>query len=832
MEAKKILTILVLALGLILWPGQEASGGTLAAWGSNDYGQCDVPSGSDFVAIAAGGNYSLALKSDGSLAAWGYNGNGQCDVPAGNDFVAIAAGGNHGLALKSDGTLAAWGLNNFGQCDVPAGNDFVAVAAGSYHSLALKSDGSLAAWGRNDDGQCDVPAGNNFVAIAAGRYHNLALKSDGSLAAWGLNNLGQCDVPAGNDFVAIAAGYYHSLALKSDGSLAAWGYNVDGQCNVPAGNDFVAVVAGWHHNIALKSDGSLAAWGRNNYGQCDVPAGNDFVAIAACGDHCLAITMTVQPIGTAFMYQGRLLDEGGPAEGLYDFKFKLFNANVAGMQKGSTIDVNEYDVVDGYVKVELDFGSDVFDGDARWLEIGVRAGELEDPNDYTTLSPRQELTPTPYAIYAETAGGIPGGISGSGTTNYIAKFTGPNTLGDSAIYEEAGNVGIGTTSPTAKLDVDGTVKATAFSGDGSGLMNIPAEGDWTISDSNMYSAVSGYVGIGTTSPDEKLTVNGTIKGTTWDTSGRGVYGEATSAGYVTNYGGYFGAAGAYGRGVYGEATSAGNVTNYGGYFGAAGAYGRGVYGEASNTGDYINYGGYFTAAGDRGHGVYGKASGSDGVGIKGVATGGGSGVMGEAGVGSNADGVYGLARSATDYGVYAENMNADGTGLYAIGGTNGYAAEFRGNVIISSRSTASTVMELGEGLDYAEGFDVSDKSEIAGGTVLVIDSKNPGKLAISDKPYDSKVAGIVAGAKGQGSGVRLGPDEFDFDVALAGRVYCNVDATKAAVEPGDLLTTSVTPGYAMKATDYIRTQGAILGKAMESLEKGKKGQILVLVTLQ
>jgi len=69
-------------------------------------------------------------------------------------------------------------------------------------------------------------------------------------------------------------------------------------------------------------------------------------------------------------------------------------------------------------------------------------------------------------------------------------------------------------------------------------------------------------------------------------------------------------------------------------------------------------------------------------------------------------------------------------------------------------------------------------------------------------------------------------------VALAGRVYCNVDATAMAVEPGDLLTTSFTPGYAMKAEDNQKVHGSILGKAMESLEKGKKGQILVLVTLQ
>jgi hypothetical protein len=149
-----------------------------------------------------------------------------------------------------------------------------------------------------------------------------------------------------------------------------------------------------------------------------------------------------------------------------------------------------------------------------------------------------------------------------------------------------------------------------------------------------------------------------------------------------------------------------------------------------------------------------------------------------------------------------------------------------------SNSAGGTVLEMGEGLDYSEGFAVSDKALISPGSVLVIDAKKPGQLRASDTAYDKKVAGIVAGAKGLRTGVSLGSDESDAKVALAGRVYCNVDATASAVEAGDLLTTSSTPGYAMKAADYARAQGAILGKAMDSLEKGKKGQILVLVTLQ
>ncbi len=164
-------------------------------------------------------------------------------------------------------------------------------------------------------------------------------------------------------------------------------------------------------------------------------------------------------------------------------------------------------------------------------------------------------------------------------------------------------------------------------------------------------------------------------------------------------------------------------------------------------------------------------------------------------------------------------------------GSDGYVAEFYGNVRLRDNAGA-TVMELGAGLDYAEGFNVSDKEKILSGSVLVIDPDNPGQLKLSESAYDTKVAGIVAGANGIGSGIRLGAEQFDRDVALAGRVYCNVDTTQTEIMVGDLLTTSYLPGYAMKAENYNQAQGAILGKAMQPLEKGKQGQILVLVTLQ
>jgi hypothetical protein len=255
----------------------------------------------------------LGLKSDGTIVAWGSNEYGECDVPAPNaDFVAVAAGGGaqwwayaHSLGLKSDGTIVAWGSNNYSQCDIPAPNaDFVAVAAGEYHSLGLKSDGTIVAWGHNYYGQCEVPTPNaDLVAVAGGSFHSLGLKSDGTIVAWGYNYFGQCDVSAPNaDFVAVAAGVWHSLGLKSDGTVVAWGQNWYGQCDVPAPNaDFVAVAGGGWHSLGLRSGGTIVAWGCNEYGECDVPAPNaDFVAVAGGYLHSLGIRSSTTPVETAF----------------------------------------------------------------------------------------------------------------------------------------------------------------------------------------------------------------------------------------------------------------------------------------------------------------------------------------------------------------------------------------------------------------------------------------------------------------------------------------------------------------------------------------------------
>ena len=263
---------------------QSAFAGSIVSWGSVIFDSAEL-GGNDFVAVAAGGYHSLALKSDGSIVGWGYNSSGQASPPDGNDFIAVVAGIYHSLALKSDGSIVGWGSEG----SVPEGKDFESIATCKWHSLALRSDGSIVGWGKDTSGQATPPDGNDFVAIAAGGDFSLALKSDGSIVGWGDNYAGQATPPDGNDFVAIAAGYNHSLALKSDGSIVSWGRDNFGQATPPDGNDFVAVAAQYLHSVALKSDGSIVRWGANYYGQAIPPEGNDFIAIAAGAEHGLAL---------------------------------------------------------------------------------------------------------------------------------------------------------------------------------------------------------------------------------------------------------------------------------------------------------------------------------------------------------------------------------------------------------------------------------------------------------------------------------------------------------------------------------------------------------------
>ena len=101
--------------------------------------------------------------------------------------------------------------------------------------------------------------------------------------------------------------------------------------------------------------------------------------------------------GTGFTYQGRLTDGGSPANGQYDFQFKLYDTAPVGTgtQQGSTVSVSNVTVTTGVFTVQLDFGTNAFPGADRFLEISVTSSGS---GTFVTLSPRQQLRSSPYAI--------------------------------------------------------------------------------------------------------------------------------------------------------------------------------------------------------------------------------------------------------------------------------------------------------------------------------------------------------------------------------------------------------------------------------------------------
>ncbi len=245
------------------------------------------------------------------------------------------------------------------------------------------------------------------------------------------------------------------------------------------------------------------------------------------------ITVIPAPMGTAITYQGRLVDSNSPANGLYDFEFKLYCVPNGGIQEGNTIDINDLDVIDGYFTAELDFGSSVFNGDTRWLGIGVRPGDSNDA--FITLSPRQEVKPTPYTLYAENAAtdndwmisgndmySIPSGKIGIGTTNPARRLV----VNEGGLDVYAGSSGEEITFSTERFlmtnsNEDIIIEAgkapsdyVAFSNAGSEVMAVK-NGGVAVGGAYTFSTppsdgliVKGSVGFGTNSPKAKLEVNG------------------------------------------------------------------------------------------------------------------------------------------------------------------------------------------------------------------------------------------------------------------------------------------------------------------------------------
>src|SRR5262245_6895099 len=182
--------------------------------------------------------------------------------------------------------------------------------------------------------------------------------------------------------------------------------------------------------------------------------------------------------GSAFTYQGRLNANGAPATGTYDVQFTLYDSVGGDHAVAAPVTSSGVAVANGLFTVTLDFGTGMFTGPPRWLQIAVRPGA---GGDFVPLSPRQPLTPAPYAIHAETASSV---VSGS-----VVKSV--NGLKDNVTLAAGANV---TLTPSGN-----TLTIAATGGGGTG------GGPWLLNGTNTHYN-GGNVGIGTSTPANKLTV--------------------------------------------------------------------------------------------------------------------------------------------------------------------------------------------------------------------------------------------------------------------------------------------------------------------------------------
>jgi hypothetical protein len=404
-------------------------------------------------------------------------------------------------------------------------------------------------------------------------------------------------------------------------------------------------------------------------------------------------TIAQTPLGTAFTYQGRLENAGSPASGLYDLRFRLYDAAVGGVPVGATLCTDNLNVTDGLFTVPLDFGAQ-FAGQERFLEIDVRTDSGRDCTNaagFVILSPRQALTATPNALNADRLDGLE-------STAFLQSVPNPLTLNGSSVTHIIRGANTGTGSGlSGQSNGLGGIGVFGYSTTPSGV----AYGGRFESDSTSGIGVMGKANIGSGA-------NTGVWGESPSATGRGVCGLATAASGQT-YGGFFQSQSAGGRGVYGLA-SANSDLGHGGHFESASTAGTGVYGWATHP-NGSNYGVIGRSDGESGLGVYGFAAhatgdtyggyfesfSTDGIGVAGVtlATSGmthgvhgfsrspdGTGVYGDAAsfLGSGVNyGVYGISNSTSGRGVYGTcSENDPGATPYGVRGvcstaTQGYA---------------------------------------------------------------------------------------------------------------------------------------------------------------
>ena len=518
-------------------------------------------------------------------------------------------------------------------------------------------------------------------------------------------------------------------------------------------------------------------------------------------------------------YQGRLDNSGVPFTGTTNIRVNLYHVATSGVPL-RTETFTGVNVTDGIFTVKpVTMTASDFTGSTRYFGIEVSSDGLI----WTPLMPRQEVTWTPMAMHAKVAESVSSMIQGSQITGTLnPAVIGTGSISGSVTFSPASGApfAVGGTTKVTNLNCDlldgfdsadfirntgGTLPGTftLLNSTSSSLLTLDQAGALRLKPLTMQSGTkvafgdADYCTIGespTVDDNMVITANRIGIGTTSLYQKGGVLDFGSNTRQMLNLWGT-----AYGIGVQGDTQYCRSNNNFAWFKGGVHsdtAFDAGAGGSVLMT---LNSGGELEVEGSLcGYGMRNR----DNQDKRWVMY---SRTMG---------GVDQLAFYSNDTGdVAAFSPNGD---LYLVG------------------ALSTTVLTIRGGADVAEPFAMTEPDELEPGSVVVIDEDNPGRLRLSTAAYDTKVAGIISGAGGVKPGLRLQQDgvlEGDHHVALSGRVYVIADAGDGAIRPGDLLTTSATPGHAMKVADHDKAQGAILGKAMTGLESGT-GLVLVLVTLQ
>lgn len=570
----------------------------------------------------------------------------------------------------------------------------------------------------------------------------------------------------------------------------------------------------------------------------------------------------------SFTYQGALEFNGQPANGSFDFEFRVFDASEDGTQDQGTATAADLQVANGLFAAELTYNNSVFNGDTRWLEIRVRPGASTGP--YVPLAPRQKITATPYAMglvlptYSEATNRPPGSA--------LFKVTHQGTTGAWAI-QGSSDAGIGVRGSTAS--------GTAISGyaGAAGGIGVQGAGDPGVRGDSSVTGGRGVHGVasgtgtavGIWGDSSSPTGRGVVGAHNASTgSGIGVLGDSDSPNGIGVRGD--GGTGVYGQGsAYGVRGHCSAAGAYAGYFAReiiSSANALGTFGEVHMTGGSVGIGTnnperMLHVAGDAI--LIDRATNAPSLLMRNTRNGTLNAEFSLVNTGPN-DGYVLITDENHNETVYIHNdrvgidtispatplhvgtgsdVTPTGGGFFmmgALGSTNivmdNNEIMARNNGVVAALTlnvggtTRVSVLEIA-GADLAEKFPATE--ECKPGMVVSIDPANPGRLCLSRSANNRAVAGVVSGANDFSAGAVLGnlPGQEDAPpIALSGRVYVWCDATEHAIQPADLLTTSNTAGHAMKAVDYVVAQGAILGKAMSELKHGERGLVLVLVSLQ